>query len=248
VDPSDWQESPLRLEDLRGELIRQEVTILFAFIERAQFARNDAIYEAGRIPIAGYSGSFFEYMLEQTERAHALAGRYMSCDEHAFSGGLPEPLVSGERYPTPIRPNDINANAAIRSGYFERVLPELVEPGDDRNYGSSATCDILCLQVLSRRVHYGKHIAEAKFQAEREAYGVLIERGDAAGLEQQLIDKTVERGVLERVREKAAIYGSEPGLPGACRVSPEAAARLFEDFIIPRTIEVEVDYLLGRLG
>jgi len=36
--------------------------------------------------------------------------------------------------------------------------------GDDGNYGSAATLDVLVLQALSTRIHYGKFVAEAKFR------------------------------------------------------------------------------------
>lgn len=31
--------------------------------------------------------------------------------------------------------------------YFSNLLPGLVKEGDDGNYGSSAVCDTICLQV-----------------------------------------------------------------------------------------------------
>lgn len=40
----------------------------------------------------------------------------------------------------------------------------IAAPGDDGNYGSAATLDVLCLQALSKRIHYGKFVAEAKFR------------------------------------------------------------------------------------
>lgn len=242
-----WQERPLGLGDLRGELVRQEVTILFAFIERAQFARNAAMYAPGGVAVEGFEGSFFDYMLRETERLHALAGRYAHCEEHPFTPDLPAPLVNAERYTAIVRPSGINANDLLRAGYFEQIVPALCADTDDGDYGSSATCDIQCLQALSRRIHYGEHIAEAKFQADREGYTERIRAGDAAGIEALLVDKDVERAVLARVREKAALYGAEPGLDGQCRVSPDVAAECFERFLIPRTIAVEVDYLLARL-
>lgn len=36
--------------------------------------------------------------------------------------------------------------------------------GDDSNYGSAGVLDVLCLQALSKRIHYGKFVAEAKFR------------------------------------------------------------------------------------
>lgn len=40
----------------------------------------------------------------------------------------------------------------------------IAAPGDDGNYGSAATLDVLALQALSKRIHYGKFVAEAKFR------------------------------------------------------------------------------------
>lgn len=42
--------------------------------------------------------------------------------------------------------------------------PAITEEGDDGNYGSAATLDVLALQALSSRIHYGKFVAEAKFR------------------------------------------------------------------------------------
>jgi hypothetical protein len=45
------------------------------------------------------------------------------------------------------------------------MLPAAIAaPGDDGNYGSAATLDVLALQALSKRIHYGKFVAEAKFR------------------------------------------------------------------------------------
>ncbi len=43
----------LSLENIRSSLIRQEDTIIFNIIERAQFARNDAIYRSEAISVPG---------------------------------------------------------------------------------------------------------------------------------------------------------------------------------------------------
>jgi chorismate mutase len=44
------------------------------------------------------------------------------------------------------------------------VCAAVTVEGDDGNYGSAATLDVLCLQALSQRIHYGKFVAEAKFR------------------------------------------------------------------------------------
>ncbi len=52
----------MTLADIRGDLIRQEETIIFALIERSQFAMNDPIYVSGAAsPIyarGGQDGAF----------------------------------------------------------------------------------------------------------------------------------------------------------------------------------------------
>jgi len=41
----------------------------------------------------------------------------------------------------------ININDNVWSVYFRVLIPQLVKEGDDGNYGSSAVCDVMCLQV-----------------------------------------------------------------------------------------------------
>lgn len=49
--------------------------------------------------------------------------------------------------------------------------PAITPGGDDGNYGSAATLDVLVLQALSTRIHYGKFVAEAKFRCARRRGG-----------------------------------------------------------------------------
>jgi hypothetical protein len=44
----------LSLSSIRSTLIRQEETIIFALIERAQFRRNEKVYEVGGVPELGW--------------------------------------------------------------------------------------------------------------------------------------------------------------------------------------------------
>lgn len=78
-----------RLDDVRGALLRQEDSIIFALIERAQFLRNEAVYIPDGVPIPAYTPdgrcfTFFEYLLRDTEAVHGRIRRYTSPDEHAF--------------------------------------------------------------------------------------------------------------------------------------------------------------------
>lgn len=51
------------------------------------------------------------------------------------------------------------------------------------------------MQALSKRIHYGKFVAEAKFLAKREEYSSLIRAQDADGLMRLLTDESVEAKV-----------------------------------------------------
>ena len=55
----------LSLDYIRSTLIRQEETIIFALIERAQFRQNRKVYEKGGVPGLGDT-SFLEFMLSGT--------------------------------------------------------------------------------------------------------------------------------------------------------------------------------------
>ena len=79
----------LSLDTLRQALVRQEDTIIFALIERAQFAQNLKIYEAGVF----FDSSFLDYFLHQVECVHAKVRRYTSPDEYPFTQPLPEPVL-----------------------------------------------------------------------------------------------------------------------------------------------------------
>ena len=55
------------------------------------------------------------------------------------------------------------------------------------------------LQALSRRIHYGKFVAEAKFLDEQEKYTALIQARDDQGIMDLLTNEEVEKQVTLRV-------------------------------------------------
>ena len=83
----------LSLDYIRSTLIRQEETIIFALIERAQFRQNDIVYQVDGIPglgvppgsSAGATGqeeeelSFLDFMFIGTV---SLAVRFLLCAKH----------------------------------------------------------------------------------------------------------------------------------------------------------------------
>lgn len=245
--------APLRLGDLRERLIRQEETIIFALIERAQFRLNPLIYTPGAFPVPGHQGgtTFSQYVLHELEKVYASVRRYTSPDEHPFAppDSLPKPLLEGLDYPPTLMRNDINYNKKIEQMYLDSILPVVCEDGDDQNYGSSATCDVACLQALSKRIHYGKFIAEAKFQEAPDEYTALAVKSDRDGIWDLLSNLAVEKVLLQRVENKARNYGGDvtnSGSRDVFKVEPVAISAIYRDFIIPLTKDVEVDYIIER--
>jgi len=209
--PSKFIFPSLDLSEIRDTLIRLEESIIFALIERAQFKLNAKIYRSDALQIAP-GQSVLSYFLLETEQLHARVRRYTSPCEHPFNPPslLPQPLLPELSYPNTIKPNQINHNEKVMRFYLGTVLPSICAPGDDENYGSSATCDVNCLQLLSKRIHYGKFVAESKFRSDTDAFTRAIREKDVATLTSFITKPTVEEQVLVRVRLKAATYGRAP--------------------------------------
>jgi len=220
----------LSLDSIRATLIRQEETIIFALIERSQYRRNSIVYEKnGMKDTANPKGSegfdenlsFLESFIIGTEALHSGVRRYTSPEEHPF---FSHKLPSKERRSLPdleypeildVDAAKVNFNPILLKKYIGVILPSLTSDGDDEQHGSSTLCDITALQALSRRVHYGKFVAESKYRADPESYKRLVDAGDADGVMELLTNDAVERMVLKRARLKAATYGREPLLTAA---------------------------------
>ena len=87
---------------------------------------------------------------------------------------------------------DVNVNQPILGMYLDHLLPGITSPGNDNNYGSAAMYDVLCLQALSKRIHCGKFVAEAKFRSDKSKYSSLIRARDAEGIMRTLTNREVE--------------------------------------------------------
>ena len=238
---------------------RLEDTITFHLIERVQFPLNKNIYVAGAVPIPDSGLSFMDWYLFEQEKLQSLIRRYEAPDEYPF---FPEarqkPILKALDYPKILHPNNVNVNTRIKEFYTEQFLPAVCPDfghGDrgasQENYGSSATCDIACLQALSRRIHFGKFVAESKFRTETDKYTAMIKAGDREGIGNAIVNKAVEKQVLERLKLKAKTYGTDPSIGAAGsehgKINVDAVVSMYEDFIIPLTKEVEVEYLMQRL-
>ncbi|KAF3784883.1 Chorismate mutase 3 [Nymphaea thermarum] len=127
------------------------------------------------------------------------------------------------------------------------------------------------VEALSKRIHYGKFVAEVKFQQSPAVYKAAIQAKDRAQLMHLLTYEAVEAAVKKRVEMKAKIYGQEVNLNGSAvdssgqevdednlsiqpkkhessyKIQPSLVADLYSDWIMPLTKFVQVEYLLRRL-
>ncbi|KAK5938543.1 chorismate mutase aro7 [Knufia obscura] len=262
IDLSDPSKA-LDLANIRFQLIRLEDTITFHLIERVQFPLNAAIYNPETLPIPTSnlalppSLSLADYMLSETERLHSLVRRYDAPDEYPFFPQvLQRPMMQPLKYPKILHDNNVNVNSTIKEKYIAEILPEAcrdfgrTDRGETKeNYGSAATCDIACLQALSRRIHFGKFVAESKFRKETDRFVKLIKAEDREGIDDAITDAAVEKKVLERLRLKAKTYGTDPALGGSKdeKINVEAVVKIYAQVVIPLTKVVEVEYLMQRL-
>lgn len=149
------------LESVRSTLIRQEETIIFALIERAQYRRNRVIYHTvGDNKLMNAYGtpiSFLEWMFIETEKLHSKVRRYTSPEEHPFFPAfLPVPILPPLDFPDILAAgpskNTVNVNSEVMRWYIDIIIQQLCVDGDDEQHGSSVLCDISAMQALSRYV------------------------------------------------------------------------------------------------
>lgn len=216
---------------------RLEDTITFHLIERVQFPLNATIYQPGGVVIPDSPLSLFDWMLREQERFQSLVRRYESPDEYPFfPDAIQSPILQPLDYPKILHPNDVDVNQTIKEKYIKVILPRVCRQWrEDRgekqeNYGSSATCDVSCLQALSRRIHFGKFVAESKFQKETERFVKLIREEDREGIGAAITDAKVEKKVLERLGLKARTYGTDPsvGAESEGKINVDAVVSTYE--------------------
>ncbi|KAI5296651.1 chorismate mutase aro7 [Ascosphaera acerosa] len=233
-----------------------------------QFPLNSPIYTPGGVKIPDSDLSLMDWLLWQRERADSVVRRYESPDEYAFfPAALRKPVLAPINYPqvlhVPPTKDAINISPTLKRRYIAEILPAICRHdraprGEaEENYGSSATADVAVLQALSRRVHYGAFVAEAKFRKDPETYVRLIKAGDRDGIAREITDAAQEQKVLQRLRRKAQTYGQDLDGEGAggslgasssgFKIDVDAVVNMYKNIVIPLTKELEVDYLMSRL-
>lgn len=203
-----------------------------------QFPLNKTIYVPSGVDIGEKDVSLFDWMLREQERLQSLVRRYKSPDEYPFFPEvLQEPILKPLNYPKILHTNDVNVNAQLKDCYINHILPAAclqTGRGDrgetEENYGSAATCDVLTIQALSRRIHFGKFVAESKFQKETERFVKLIKDEDRKGIDEAITNAAVEKKVLERLRLKAKTYGTDPdvGANAPSKVNADAVVAMYK--------------------
>ena len=107
--------------------------------------------------------------------------------------------------------------------------------------------DVICLQALARRIHYGSlYVGESKYQEAPDRFAAMVSAGDDPGLLAAITRAEVEERVLARVKAKveAVQSVSDPALRRL--VDPSVVVDFFRTAIIPLTKEGELRYLHQR--
>lgn len=244
----------LSLDSIRKTLIGLEDSIIYSLIQRARLPLNSPAYDSSSFP--GFHGSLMELLVKGTESVQAQVGRYQSPEEVPFfPDHLPPSLVNHpdkSSQDLPPAAASVSVNKNIWDFYVNQFVPLLAAKGDDGNYALAVTSDLACLQVLSRRIHFGKYVAEVKFRKATEAYSAAIRAKDTKTLMSLLTDDKVEAMVKQRVQMKAKVFGQEIALNDTSntnkyKIDPSLVSRLYDEWVIPLTKDVEVEYLLRRL-
>jgi len=263
-------EQALDLNNIRSVLQRMEDSIIFSLIERSQYRVNSAVYEPnhkqlGRFKLhelrsAGSNGCLGDWFIYQTECLHSQVRRYEHPTEYSFFSPLPEPSLgkkTGQAESTSVLakvPAEAIVNKQLLEIYRTKMIPSLCEQGDDGNYGSTAVQDVHVVQTMATRIYYGLFVAESKFRSERQKATAMIKANDTEGLMAFITKPEVEKKNVQRVILKAKAFSQNIALekpeesgPATYKVNPEYIGRIFEEYIMPLTKEVEVAYLLARL-
>ncbi|KAF8772938.1 hypothetical protein HU200_005339 [Digitaria exilis] len=253
----------LSLDTVREFLTREEDTIVFSLIERARYPINRPAYDPVHLGDGRrLNASFAELFIRESEAVQSKAGRYQSLLEIPFFAyRVPFTLAPPYNFTRELYPAAafVNVNDAIWSMYFNELLPLLAKTGDDGNYAATVDSDLACLQVLSRRINYGRYVAEVKFRGDQQTYTSLIQAKDRDALMKLLTSEAQEDVVKRRVEKKAIVFGQSITSDGPIetsvnnssgtdfKVDPSVVYKLYDQWVIPLTKQVEVEYLLHRL-
>lgn len=240
----------LRLETIAAHLAGLEETLIYKLLDRAQFAGNPGAYRPGQSRFRPNEvASLFELRLQHQEKLDTLFGRYLIPEERPFCVGLPPSRRVPPQAASGLVIRDletVNVTGPIRGDYLA-LLPRLCGDEDDGQWGSAVEHDVICLQALARRIHYGAlYVGESKYREAPEKFDALVAAGDDPGILAAITRAEVEEKVLSRVKAKVQAVQSVSDPTLRRLVDPQLLVEFFRATIIPLTKEGEVRYLYQR--
>jgi chorismate mutase len=241
----------LDLAFIAARLEGLEETIIHRLIDRAQFAANGPAYEPGKSGFENAAGkSLFDLRLRFQEEMDAAFGRFSVPEERPYHRDLPSSQRNAQLREDSVLHtadlDDVNLTPDICRRYLAH-LPLLCVDTDDGHYGSSVEHDVLAIQAIARRIHYGSlYVAESKYQAAPDQIQGWIDAGNREAILQAITRPEVENRILRRVAEKVDYIQATINTSIRRRIAPETVLELYRDTIIPLTKEGELRYLFAR--
>ena len=148
-------------------------------------------------------------------------------------------------YSSPLAANHINLNTRILEAYTGPILTSLWREGRRRQHRSSAVADVHCLQAISKRVHYGKFVAESNCARSGASFPAPIASGDRVALAGAVTDAAIEQGVLRASSGSAGTYAGALGPEAGPPVRVAALVDVCTGVDHPPQQGVQVAYLRG---
>lgn len=209
----------LSLGNIRDILRRYEDDIIFRLKQRAEF---------------GYSGYSFEdlqaYSFEQNETSQNYTSLKVPLIKDLSS-------LSWHNCGWDIHKTSLNKNSQLLQSYFN-LIPNYCS-NVNLNQEEEIYNDERLLELLSQRVQIGLLVAQSKYLEQKGEYDKLIVERDRKGIETLLRNISVEQANVQRVIEKAS---------GKKFHNPQFVGTLYENLLMPLTVELEVDYFMEKLG
>ena len=226
------------LTDIRKALENMEDSIILLVIERSIWKRNHDQHT--------YT-SFFNHLFENLEKTYALHGRYECPEEHMFFTTTEKiiPTFHKLKYEYDshqiLEPNhkQVNINETIKQHYLHDFLDTITETGIDEHRGTAVSADIQLLQTISRRIHFGKMVAEAKKTQLLKDHPDFHQHPTKQRLDWITYPKK-EAEILNRIKSKTDHYLS---IRSTSSLQSETVVDLFRNMIIPLTKQVQLQYL-----
>jgi len=238
---------------IREQLAQFEDSIIYTLLNRSKYPLNPGAYLnlddlAEKSKFDGKSQ--LEFMLFNDEKFKSTLGKFQSPQEKAFF--FNQSKFDNSKKNLSIIPdsliNKINLTNNILESYSN--LLKNISFGDDGNYGTSCEADILALQTLSSRIHFGTfYISEAKFLENENFYSKLALKNDSNGILRELTNLEVENNIYNRVIEKvenAQRFYTNSVFSNENKINPKIIGNFFREVVFPLTKTGEVKYLMLR--